>query len=128
MSGGDIKFIAPVGALLGWQQVILIIFLSAFVESLAGLVGLVEKNQCYEPNPFRTLLGRGNTCSVFFREAHYPPVCYKGGRRLLNFTVRNGEMTLELIPIPQHRRRSTEIHVVEDGKDTDPHAVNDGNF
>ena len=43
MGGGDIKFITAVGALLGLKQVFLVIFLSAFMGSLVGLIGLAGK-------------------------------------------------------------------------------------
>ena len=37
MGGGDIKFIAGLGALLGWQKVLLIIFLGAFLGTIYSL-------------------------------------------------------------------------------------------
>ena len=43
IGGGDIKFISAVGALLGWQQLVLIIFLSSLIGSIVGLTGIVTK-------------------------------------------------------------------------------------
>ncbi len=40
MGGGDIKYIAGVGALLGWKSVLLVIFVGSF---LGAVVGLVQK-------------------------------------------------------------------------------------
>lgn len=69
MGGGDIKLIAAVGALLGWQQVILIIFLSAFVGSLFGLVGLVGRRlRTSSEIPFGPFLAGGTLAAYFLGE------------------------------------------------------------
>ncbi|KMP11259.1 hypothetical protein UZ36_05080 [Candidatus Nitromaritima sp. SCGC AAA799-C22] len=66
MGGGDIKFIAAIGALLGWQQVILVIFLSAFMGSLVGLAGLVEKKfNALTQIPFGPFLAGGTLIAYF---------------------------------------------------------------
>jgi leader peptidase (prepilin peptidase)/N-methyltransferase len=66
MGGGDIKFIAAVGALLGLKQVFLVIFLSAFIGSVVGLVGLVAgKLNTMSQIPFGPFLALG-TLIVYF--------------------------------------------------------------
>ena len=66
MGGGDIKFIAAVGALLGLKQVFLVIFLSAFIGSIVGLVGLVGKKlNAMSQIPFGPFLAVG-TLIVYF--------------------------------------------------------------
>ena len=63
---GDIKFITAVGALLGWQQVILVIFLSAFMGSLIGLAGLIEKRfNAFTQIPFGPFLAAGTLIAFF---------------------------------------------------------------
>jgi len=69
MGGGDIKFIAAVGALLGWQQVILIIFLSTFTGSLFGLAGLAGKRlKTLSQVPFGPFLSGGTLVAYFSGE------------------------------------------------------------
>ena len=69
MGGGDIKFIAAVGALLGWQQVILIIFLSAFMGSLVGLIALAGKRlSTLSRIPFGPFLAVGTLVAYFSGE------------------------------------------------------------
>jgi len=69
MGGGDIKFIAAIGALLGWQQVILIIFLSAFMGSVFGLAGLVGKKlSTLTKVPFGPFLAGGTLAAYFSGE------------------------------------------------------------
>ena len=66
MGGGDIKFIAAVGALLGLKQVLLVIFLSAFIGSVVGLIGLIGKKlDAMSQIPFGPFLAVG-TLIVYF--------------------------------------------------------------
>jgi prepilin signal peptidase PulO-like enzyme (type II secretory pathway) len=66
MGGGDIKFITAAGALLGLQQVVLIIFISSFMGSLVGLVGLAGKKvNALSQIPFGPFLS-GATLIVYF--------------------------------------------------------------
>jgi len=66
MGGGDIKFIAAVGALLGTKNVFLIIFLSALMGSVVGLIGLVvKKMNATSQIPFGPFLAAG-TLIVYF--------------------------------------------------------------
>ena len=69
MGGGDIKLIAAIGALLGWQKVILIIFLSAFIGSLVGLAGLIGKRlNSLSQIPFGPFLAGGTLIAYFSGE------------------------------------------------------------
>ena len=69
MGGGDIKFIAAVGALLGLKQVFLVIFLSAFIGSVVGLIGLVGKKlDAMSQIPFGPFLAVGTLIAYFSGE------------------------------------------------------------
>ena len=69
MGGGDIKFIAAAGALLGWQQVFLIIFLSAFMGSVVGVAGLAKKRlRALSQIPFGPFLAGGTLVAYFSGE------------------------------------------------------------
>ena len=69
MGGGDIKFIAVVGALLGLKQVFLVIFLSAFIGSVVGLVGLAGKKlNAMSQIPFGPFLAVGTLIAYFSGE------------------------------------------------------------
>ena len=69
MGGGDIKFISAAGALLGWQQVILVIFISAFAGSLFGLAGLASKRTGgLREIPFGPFLAAGTIAAYFSGE------------------------------------------------------------
>jgi len=66
MGGGDIKLIAAVGALLGVEHVFLVIFLSAFIGSLVGLIGVaLKKINFLSRIPFGSYLSLG-TLIVYF--------------------------------------------------------------
>jgi leader peptidase (prepilin peptidase)/N-methyltransferase len=45
MGGGDIKYIAAAGALVGWQKVLLIIFIGAFFGSIVGLFQIAAQKK-----------------------------------------------------------------------------------
>ncbi|MFQ5673583.1 MAG: prepilin peptidase [Nitrospinales bacterium] len=67
MGGGDIKFIAGAGALLGWQKVLLIIFLGAFLGSCVGLpLILMKKKSRKSQIPFGPFLAAGTLIAIFF--------------------------------------------------------------
>jgi len=67
MGGGDIKFIAAAGALLGWQKVLLIIFLGAFLGSCVGLpLILMKKKSRKSEIPFGPFLAAGTLAVIFF--------------------------------------------------------------
>lgn len=67
MGGGDIKYIAGVGALLGWQKVLLIIFLGALLGSCVGLLMiLLKKKDRKSLIPFGPFLALATLISIFF--------------------------------------------------------------
>jgi leader peptidase (prepilin peptidase)/N-methyltransferase len=69
MGGGDIKLIAMIGAFLGWQNVLLTIFIGAFVGSLAGLFLILCKGKGRKyPVPFGPFLALGAVISLLWRE------------------------------------------------------------
>ena len=66
---GDIVMLAMVGAYLGWQNVILVLFLSSLLGSLAGLISIVflkkGKDFLY---PYGTFIGAAALPAVFWGE------------------------------------------------------------
>lgn len=60
MGGGDIKLIAMIGAFLGWQAVLLTIFLGALSGAVVGLaLILLQKKGRKDPLPFGPFLALG---------------------------------------------------------------------
>ena len=69
IGGGDIKFISAVGALLGWQQSVLVIFLSSLIGSMVGLIGIVtKKNNLASQIPFGPFLAFATLLAYFLGE------------------------------------------------------------
>ncbi len=69
MGGGDIKFIAAAGALLGWQKVLLVIFLGATLGSIIGLALMIAKKKDRKSQiPFGPFLAIGILIAIFFGE------------------------------------------------------------
>jgi leader peptidase (prepilin peptidase)/N-methyltransferase len=69
MGGGDIKFIAAAGALLGWQKVLLVIVLGATLGSIIGLILMVaQKKDRKSQIPFGPFLALGTLIAIFFGE------------------------------------------------------------
>ena len=67
MGGGDIKFIAAVGALLGWQKVLLVIFIGAFLGSIVGLFLItIQKKSRKSTIPFGPFLEVGTLITLFY--------------------------------------------------------------
>lgn len=60
MGGGDIKLIAMIGAFLGWQAVLLTIFLGALSGAMVGIgLMLLKKRGRKDPLPFGPFLALG---------------------------------------------------------------------
>lgn len=60
MGGGDIKLIAMIGAFLGWQAVLVTIFLSALLGACVGLCLIIlKKKGRKDPVPFGPFLAMG---------------------------------------------------------------------
>jgi leader peptidase (prepilin peptidase)/N-methyltransferase len=67
MGGGDIKYIAAAGALLGWQKVLLIIFIGAFLGSFVGLFQIVvQKKSRKSLIPFGPFLATATLITLFY--------------------------------------------------------------
>ena len=67
MGGGDIKYIASAGALVGWQQVLLIIFIGAFLGSLVGLFQIaMQKKSRKSLIPFGPFLAAATLITLFY--------------------------------------------------------------
>ncbi len=69
MGGGDIKYIAAAGALLGWIQVLLVIFLGAIAGALFGGLGMSTKKLNFLSKiPFGPFLALATLISIFWGE------------------------------------------------------------
>ena len=67
MGGGDIKYIAAVGALLGWQKVLLVIFIGAFLGSIVGLFLItIQKKSRKSTIPFGPFLAAGTLITLYY--------------------------------------------------------------
>lgn len=67
MGGGDIKMIAMVGAFLGWQGVLLTIFLGALLGSIFGLFLMLFMGKGRKtPVPFGPFLSLGTMIALFW--------------------------------------------------------------
>lgn len=67
MGGGDIKYIAAAGALLGWVQVLLVIFIGALAGALFGGLGMsTQKLGFLSKIPFGPFLALATVISIFF--------------------------------------------------------------
>jgi leader peptidase (prepilin peptidase)/N-methyltransferase len=64
MGGGDPKLLAGIGAWLGWQAVLVALFLACLTGAIFG-IAKVGKQQ---PFPFGPFLGIGGALSLFFGE------------------------------------------------------------
>jgi leader peptidase (prepilin peptidase)/N-methyltransferase len=69
MGGGDIKLIAMIGAFLGWQAVLIKIFLGAFCGALVGLsLMLLKKKGRKDPLPFGPFLAMGALLAMVWEQ------------------------------------------------------------
>ncbi|CAI2717810.1 prepilin peptidase [Nitrospina watsonii] len=67
MGGGDIKYIAAAGALLGWAQVLLVIFMGSIAGALFGSIGMsTQKLSFLSKIPFGPFLALATIISIFF--------------------------------------------------------------
>ena len=67
MGGGDIKYIAAAGALVGWVQVLFIIFVGALAGGIFGGIGMgVKKLDFLSRIPFGPFLALATLISIFF--------------------------------------------------------------
>lgn len=67
MGGGDVKFMAMVGAFLGWDRGLLTLFLGALIGSVVGIARIASgKQERRDPIPFGPFLSFGAIISMFF--------------------------------------------------------------
>jgi len=70
MGWGDVKFLAMIGAFLGWQEVLLTILLGSLLGSLVGGAYLAATRKGRRtPLPFGTFLSAATICVLFFGPA-----------------------------------------------------------
>ncbi|MCS6873410.1 MAG: prepilin peptidase [Pyrinomonadaceae bacterium] len=68
MGLGDVKMMAAVGALLGWQLTLLAIFIGAFTGALVGIFVAQKHGTLQAKIPFGVFLGFGSIVSLLFGE------------------------------------------------------------
>ena len=67
MGGGDIKYISAAGAFLGWQKVLLVIFIGALLGSVVGVFQIaVQKKSRKTLIPFGPFLAAGTLITLFY--------------------------------------------------------------
>ncbi|HVP35897.1 MAG TPA: prepilin peptidase [Terriglobales bacterium] len=68
MGGGDIKLAAMLGAFLGWQKILLVLFLASFLGALVGIVFLLLSSKLRENRliPFGPFLAIATAICIFF--------------------------------------------------------------
>lgn len=67
MGGGDIKLLAMIGAFIGWQGVLLTIFLGSAMGTLVGMIAMLKEKQNMKMRiPFGPFLALGAVISIFF--------------------------------------------------------------
>ena len=67
MGGGDIKYISAAGAFLGWQKVLLVIFIGALLGSVVGVFQVaVQKKSRKSLIPFGPFLAAGTLITLFY--------------------------------------------------------------
>lgn len=67
MGGGDIKYIAAAGALLGWQKVLLVIFIGSLLGSIVGMFQIiVQKKSRKSLIPFGPFLATATLITLFY--------------------------------------------------------------
>ena len=70
MGGGDIKYISAAGAFLGWQKVLLVIFIGALLGSMVGVFQIaVQKKSRKSLIPFGPFLAAGTLITLFYGNA-----------------------------------------------------------
>ncbi|MGE4558932.1 MAG: A24 family peptidase [Desulfobulbus sp.] len=69
MGGGDIKLLAMIGAFLGWQSLLYVVFASSLVGSLIGIIAMIKQGKGGRTRiPFGPFLAFGAMTWVMFQE------------------------------------------------------------
>jgi len=66
MGGGDVKFLAMIGAFLGWQKALLTFFLAPFFGLIVGIINLLVKKD--HTIPYGPFLALGALLSLFWSD------------------------------------------------------------
>lgn len=66
MGGGDVKFLAMIGAFLGWQRALFVFFLAPFFGAAVGVFNLLKKKQ--HTIPYGPFLAIAAVVSLFWME------------------------------------------------------------
>jgi leader peptidase (prepilin peptidase)/N-methyltransferase len=67
MGGGDIKLLAMIGAIVGWQGVLFTIFVASLVGTLAGLAAMLQSRKGLKlAVPFGPFLSIGSIAYIIF--------------------------------------------------------------
>lgn len=67
LGGGDIKLAALVGTYLGWQKVVLALFLGSFLAAVVGSILILSgRKSSKDPLPFGPFLSMGSLLSMFY--------------------------------------------------------------
>lgn len=69
MGGGDVKLLAMIGAVIGWQGVLFTIFVSAIVGTIAGIILMLKNRRSLSLSmPYGPFLSLGAILYLFFGE------------------------------------------------------------
>lgn len=69
MGGGDIKLLAMIGAFLGWQSLLYIVFASSLLGSCVGVLAMIKQRKGRQTRiPFGPFLAFGAMTWVLFQE------------------------------------------------------------
>lgn len=69
MGGGDIKLLAMIGAFLGWQSLLYVVFASSFTGSIVGIGTMIKKGRDSRTRiPFGPFLALSAISWLFFQE------------------------------------------------------------
>ncbi len=70
MGGGDIKLLAMIGAFLGWQSLLYVIFSSSLIGSIVGITAMIKQGKGGRTRiPFGPFLALGAISFLFFQES-----------------------------------------------------------
>jgi len=64
MGGGDVKFLAMIGAFLGWEKVLMTFFLAPFLGAVIGIINLIIKKD--HTIPYGPFLAAASLASYFW--------------------------------------------------------------
>lgn len=70
MGGGDVKLLAMIGAIIGWQGVLFTIFVSAVLGTIAGVILMLKNRKSLSLSmPYGPFLALGSILYIFFGKA-----------------------------------------------------------